>query len=135
MRSNFTMHLRCFLPRPPPTFACNALRANFLLCIKLCSRVAHSGGRRLGNVLYSTASMCARSSHCLAHPTKPRLCCRGSWEPPSLKSWLRPCVTSLPFQVVDLQPAPHQPPPSFILFGKFEHPKSFFCGTAKNILL
>ena len=46
----------------------------FLLCInKLCSCIAHSGGRRPGNVLYSTASMRARSSLCLAHLAKPLL--------------------------------------------------------------
>ena len=111
MRSN-VLYLRCFLPMPPPTFARNSLWANFL-CIKLYSRIAHSGGRRPGNVL---CGMRARSSHCLAHPTKPRLCCRGSWETPSL---LRPCVTSRPFQAVDLPPAPHQPPPSFIFVVNF----------------
>ena len=38
---------------------------------------------------------------------------------PWLKYWLRPCVTSRPFQVVDLPPAPHQPPHRSFLFGKF----------------
>ena len=105
------------------------LRADFLLSIKLCSRIAHSGGRRPGNVLYSTASMRAlvalsRTPH-EATPLLPRLL--GT---PLAESWLCPCVTSRPFQVVDLPLAP-------FLFGKFLTPKiilvDFFCA-AKNHL-